>query len=81
MRLIEYMQLIERIHNLIDRRSTGSPEAFASKINCSRATLYRYLQDLKDLGAAISYDRSRESFFYEKKFDLKFQEKSTSLSR
>ncbi|MFK7978699.1 MAG: HTH domain-containing protein [Saprospiraceae bacterium] len=61
-----------RLHSLIKRKSTGNPTNLACKLEISPATLYRYLNDLKNEGAAIKYSKDRGSYYFEKEHELKF---------
>lgn len=64
MSILTKIERIERIHDLIKRKSTGTPETFARKLNVSESTLYHLISELKELGAPIQYCRSRESYEY-----------------
>lgn len=71
MNFTDHLSLIKRLHDLIRRKATGSPEELADRLNISRASLYRYINDLKSLGAPIKYNKERRCFGYEEPFDLK----------
>lgn len=62
---------LKRMDALIRRRGTGKPEDFAQRVDVSRATLYRYMEQLKDRGAQIEWDPERASYYYEDEFDLR----------
>lgn len=72
MTFIERVQILERLHHLIRRRGTGSPAELAARLYVSERTIYNLLDDLKALGAKISYCKSRRSYFYEKDFSTGF---------
>ena len=59
-----------RLHDLIKRRATGDPQAFADRMGFSRATLFRHLDGLRTLEADIDYDKERLSYFYKKPPDF-----------
>lgn len=49
----------------IDNHSTGNPKEFATKLGVSRATLYRFITELRDEGISIRFSRSQNSFYIE----------------
>lgn len=67
---LELIRRFVRLHELIKRKSTGDPQAFADRMGVSRATLFRYLDELRDLNADIDYDKERPSYFYKKPPDF-----------
>ena len=70
MTFTEQLRQIKRLHELIKRKATGSPKQLADRMNISRATAFRRVEDLKDLGAEIAYCRDRQSYYYELPFEL-----------
>lgn len=62
--VIEKLELIERVHHLIRRRATGSPQEFADKLNISKASLHRHLVIIKILGAPIIYNLKSQTYEY-----------------
>lgn len=53
------------MNDLIKRKSTGSPEQFAKKLNVSRSTFFDYLAYMrKDLQLDIKYDNIALSYYY-----------------
>ena len=71
MRFAEHLELLERLNELINRKGTGSPNELAKKLKTSRSSLYRYLDDLKLMGAEISFCKHRQSFYYENNASFK----------
>ncbi len=67
----QQLEIIRRLHNLIRRRATGSAIELAQRLDLSRASVHRYLNALKDLGAEINYCKSSRSYYYEKPFEFK----------
>ena len=72
MTFVEQFQLLRRIHHLIRRNATGSARQLSEKLGVPRSSVYRYLNELKNLGACISYDKHRKTYQYDQDFDLKF---------
>jgi proteasome accessory factor C len=64
------MDLFDRIfklHNILRYRNTPiSTAVLKDKLQCSRATVARIVEALRDyLGAPIAYDRSRNGYSYD----------------
>ena len=71
MRLNSRLTLLMRIHSLINRKGTGTPIEFASRLNVSRATLFRLLKDLREaFSAPINYSKTKQSYYYEKDYQF-----------
>lgn len=71
MKLIEQLQLLDRLDQLIRLKATGTPDELADRLGVSRRTVYNLIQMLNDLGAEISYNKCRGSFQYDA--DIQFQ--------
>lgn len=85
MQLFEYINRAQRIHQFIRTESTGSPCEFAKRLGISRRQLYYCLDEFKDFGATIMYNRTKNTFYYANNFEfiltirtspLNYQEKS-----
>jgi predicted DNA-binding transcriptional regulator YafY len=72
MQIQKFISRTRRLDYLIRRKSTGSPAQLANRLGVSEATIYRYIQELKDMGAPIKYCRERQSYKYEKDYELEF---------
>ncbi len=64
MSLSKYIARLQRMDLLIALKATGSPEAFANKMNLSRSTLFETLQEMKGMGVDIRYSNIRETYYY-----------------
>jgi predicted transcriptional regulator len=71
MGMFKNIQLLERIHDSILRKSTGKPEQFARRLNISESTLYRILKEVRDQGVKITFDYVRSSYKYENEEEAK----------
>ena len=68
---LDQLERINRIHNLVKNRRTGSPENLASILSISERQVYNIIKKLKIRGAPIKYDRVNETYFYENEnFDI-----------
>lgn len=76
MALTRYVERVERVDQLIRRKSTGSPKELAAKLEISQRSLFELINQMKDLGAPISYSKARRSYVYtnQVKFDFGFRE-------
>ena len=72
MQALKFISRTKRLDTLIRRKSTGTPAQLANRLGVSEATIYRYIQELKFMGAPIKYCRERQSYKYEKEFELEF---------
>lgn len=72
MPIMKYLEKMKRMDYLIQRKATGTPDEFSKKLQINRSTLMRYITELKDLGAPIYFDASRQSYCYEQEGILEF---------
>lgn len=63
--LTKQISLIERIDQLVRLHATGTPKELASRLNISKAKLYRVIDVMKELRAPIVYNIALQSFEYE----------------
>jgi biotin operon repressor len=70
MKFYEQIQLLQRVDRLIRLKATGSPEALADRLNMSKRTLYRQIEDMRDLGFSIEYDKCHKTYYYKKSIDF-----------
>lgn len=68
---------INKLHQLIAARNTGTPDEFASSMQLSRRHLYNLLDELRSMGAHISYSRANHTFYYENAFHIEVTIKIT----
>ncbi|MEZ5043646.1 MAG: HTH domain-containing protein [Saprospiraceae bacterium] len=71
MSFLEHLNLLRRIDALIRRKATGNYIQLSKKLGVSQASIYRYLDDLRSLGAPVVYCRLRQSFYYSEPYELK----------
>ena len=64
------MSVAKRMHGLIQHEATGDPQQFAERLHLCRRQFFNVLDELRDLGAEIRYDRVRCTYFYANDFDL-----------
>ncbi|WP_372774625.1 hypothetical protein [Mangrovibacterium sp.] len=71
MKLLQQINLIERIDQLIRMRATGNPKELAERLELSQATVFRLIDVIKELGAPVEYNLSYQSYVYVE--DVNFQ--------
>jgi predicted DNA-binding transcriptional regulator YafY len=70
MKVFEYLDRISKMHKLVLRRRTGTPEEFARQLGVSRTSLYELLDEMKSRGAPIEYSKSCRTFYYRHPFEI-----------
>lgn len=64
MSLVKTIEIVKHIDSLIRRKATGNSREFAKKLGISQSTLMLDLQELRDMGFNIKYDRNIHSYKY-----------------
>jgi len=72
------MSKVERLyhlHNILSQRRTPiSRQELMERLECSQATLYRLIAELRDfLGAPLEQDADNRGFFYDRSYDQPFE--------
>jgi predicted DNA-binding transcriptional regulator YafY len=69
-----FIERLQRIDYFIRTKSTGTPKEFAVKLDVSERQLYKYIKNLKELGAPIKYCKISNSYYYDSNgyFAVKF---------
>ncbi|MCW3467825.1 hypothetical protein [Chitinophaga nivalis] len=65
MAIMKYINRLKYIDYMIQRKATGNLDHFAKRNNVSRSTLSEILNDMKEMGYPIKYDRGRRTYYYE----------------
>ncbi|KYG83566.1 hypothetical protein [Roseivirga echinicomitans] len=66
------IERIERLHNLIRLKATGTPKECAEKLEISERQLYRLLDLMKELGAPVYYEVYYRAYCYEYEVEWSF---------
>lgn len=64
----EYSEKLETLKYLIKRKQAGRPRQLADKLNVSEHTILRMIQQLKDHGYPILFNRFRNAYEIEDSF-------------
>lgn len=70
MKFLHQVERLKRMHQLIKRKATGTPQQFANRLNLSERRVYQLLKLMKELDAPIYFDRERNSYCYEYEYQL-----------
>jgi predicted DNA-binding transcriptional regulator YafY len=71
MKLLEQIERINRLHELIKHRRTGTPSVLANKLNLSTSMIYKLIDELKLRDAPIVYSRQLGTYYYSRSFQIK----------
>ena len=63
-KLLQQIELIERIDRLIRLKGTGTPKTFAKRLAISEASLYRLIDTIKEMGAPVEFSVRYQSYIY-----------------
>ena len=72
------MSKVERLyhlHNILSQRRTPiSRQDLMERLECSQATFYRLIAELRDyLGAPLEQDADNHGFYYDRSYDQPFE--------
>lgn len=70
MKLFMYIDRVNRLHELIKRKSTGKPETLAKKLNLSVSRVYQIIEELKLMQVPIAYSRTLQSYYYTNDYEV-----------
>ena len=65
MPVCRYFKKIQFLDYLISKKATGSQKHLAKKMGMSRSMLNEYINDMKELGFPIKFDRVKNTYYYE----------------
>jgi predicted transcriptional regulator len=64
MKLLAIYDRLILMDRLIREKKTGTPKEFALKLNVSDSYLYKCLDQLRELGATVKYNKDLKSYEY-----------------
>jgi hypothetical protein len=73
MTILKQMQRFNKVNKLIKAESTGNPADFAKKLFVSRRQMFNILEQFREYGAPIKYNKKNETYFYVSDFDLELK--------
>ncbi|HYX06631.1 MAG TPA: HTH domain-containing protein [Bacteroidales bacterium] len=78
--LLKQINRLQYIDQLIRQKRTGNAEEFARRLNISRRQLYYWLEELKDMGLEIGYNRTIRSYVFLKPYKIEINFQISELS-
>lgn len=70
MKTIKNLRRLNQLHELIEQECTGSPKQLAARLHVSERLIYCLIEQLRDYGAIVRYDRGRRTYFYQGEFQF-----------
>jgi len=64
MKIIEEAKVLKKMIKLIEIRKTGDTSSFAARLGFSRSKLYNLIDDFKNYGVLIKYDKKLKHFYF-----------------
>jgi len=65
MAILKHIRRLKYIDYLIKRKATGDLDSFARRNGLSKRAMTDVLNEMKELGFPIRYDRTRNTYYYE----------------
>ncbi len=69
--VLDYVRRLSILHDLIRSQDTGGIRDLAVRLHVSERTVRNYIDELKSLGASVSFSRNKNSYCYVRDFELK----------
>ena len=73
MKLFQYIDRFNLLDKLICQRRTGTQRQLALRLKISGSRLARIIEYLKDIDAPIAFDRSLNTYYYEKEYSIQIK--------
>ncbi|MBP3943801.1 hypothetical protein J5U18_09520 [Sphingobacteriaceae bacterium WQ 2009] len=80
MKLYFYIDRINLINKLISSAKTGTQQEFAKRLNISISRLARIIEYLKEEGAPIKFDRTKNTYYYESRYSINIEVKIEKIN-
>ncbi len=80
MKNLKNLERLQQLHQRIVQENTGTPKELANFMNISERSLYKLIEQLKELTAPICYNRTSNTYFYDGDFELQVNISVTALS-
>ena len=68
MKFIDHIERINRLHELIKHRRTGTPVELARRLDLSQSMVFMVMEELKNKGVPIEYSRQLKTYYYSRKY-------------
>ena len=67
---IKFINRLKTIDQLIRLKDTGSPKQLAEKFEITARQVYNYMDNFKELGANMKFDKRKNSYTYSSEIKL-----------
>jgi len=67
----DYLRKLFYLVELLELGKTGTADSLAEKLDVSRRTVFRYLDELRMNGANIDYSQNKKAYILKNNFDFK----------
>jgi predicted DNA-binding transcriptional regulator YafY len=67
----DYLEKLLYLVDLLNHGNTGSADILAKKLNVSRRTIFRYLDELRMKGAVIGFSKIKKTYYLKNKSNFK----------
>lgn len=67
---LKTLERLKKLHERIERENTGSPIEIATYMNTSERSIYYLMDELRNLGAKINYNRTTKTYYYYNDFRI-----------
>ncbi len=64
MQFAKYNDRLAHLENLIEKGGTGTPKQLAKQLQISERMVYRYINELKDMGKPVIFCRIKKGYKY-----------------
>lgn len=72
MRVLDYIEKLRTLTLLLKMENTGGVTNIANRMGTHRNTVYNYMTELRAMGAEIEFDSKRNTYYFEKPFEIEF---------
>lgn len=71
MKLLEQIERINRLHEMIKFRRTGTPQQLAKRLNLSTSMIYKLMDELRLREVPVAYSRQMGTYYYSRGYQMK----------
>jgi len=64
MRIIEEAEVLKKMISLIEKKTSGDTYSFAKRLGFSRSKLYNLIDEFKNYGVEIKYNKKQKYFYF-----------------
>jgi len=79
--LLKYTDRLRRADRLIRMEATGAPRQFALKLGISESYLYGVLDEMKEMGLPLTYNKVKGTYVYTRPVRLRIEIDIESISK